>query len=256
MLVRSERPRRVHVTIALTIPLRNGAAWTWPAPSLLVPSAVVILRCGSAVLAAARFLPSVATKLSTARSIATNARGISSSTLGRICAAAGVVPLYLATAALIGFTAHVAVRRQSTTITTRQQLALVGRPNISHVFIPTLLGTVLDVASRSSRNALTPSIALSIASGVARLREIRQRGVATEYVDPILVFTRDRWRCQLCGRSTPTSLCGKQKSCSPTVDHIVPIARGGAHSYQNVQCACLRCNVRKQARIKGQFRLF
>lgn len=90
-----------------------------------------------------------------------------------------------------------------------------------------------------------------------RKREATKRGASTaERVDPVVVFTRDGWRCQLCGAETPKSKMGKREPRAPTVDHIVPLSRGGAHSYQNTQCACLSCNLKKGARMIGQSRLF
>lgn len=43
--------------------------------------------------------------------------------------------------------------------------------------------------------------------------------------------------CQVCGARTDL-----------TVDHIVPIARGGGHSVRNLQTLCRGCNGRKGAR--------
>ena len=88
-------------------------------------------------------------------------------------------------------------------------------------------------------------------------RDAIKRGASSaEVVYPVVVFARDRWHCQLCGVATPKKLKGKRAWASPTVDHIVPLTHGGAHSYQNVQCACWRCNQRKGAKTKGQFRMF
>lgn len=70
-------------------------------------------------------------------------------------------------------------------------------------------------------------------------------GAAIEQVDRRVVFQRDGYRCQLCGCETSGRHPAPQ---SPTLDHIVPLARGGDHSYANTQCACFRCNVRKGAR--------
>lgn len=90
-----------------------------------------------------------------------------------------------------------------------------------------------------------------------RKREAIQRGASrAERVESAVVFERDGWRCQLCGAPTPASLRGTRSPLRPTIDHIVPLSRGGAHTYQNVQCACSRCNGQKAVRTKGQFRLF
>lgn len=88
------------------------------------------------------------------------------------------------------------------------------------------------------------------------VRRVRLRGATVERVDPFKVFERDRWTCQECGVRTPKALRGKHKPTSPELDHIVPVARGGEHSYRNTQCLCRRCNTIKGAKPRGQMRLF
>lgn len=98
---------------------------------------------------------------------------------------------------------------------------------------------------------------LKISSRVgANARRARLRGSFVERVDPIEVFERDKWRCQLCSIKTPKSLRGKSKPNAPHLDHIIPLARGGEHSYRNTQCLCRTCNLRKHAKPLGQMRLF
>jgi 5-methylcytosine-specific restriction endonuclease McrA len=58
------------------------------------------------------------------------------------------------------------------------------------------------------------------------------------------LFARDRNRCQYCGRRCPTS--------ELSIDHIVPRSQGGRTSWENVVCACVRCNVRKGGRTPDQ----
>lgn len=87
-------------------------------------------------------------------------------------------------------------------------------------------------------------------------RKAQQRLVTVEAVDPNKVFDRDGWRCQLCGKPTPRSKRGTITAQAPELDHIIPLSRGGEHSYKNTQCACRACNLRKGADIKGQLRLF
>lgn len=79
--------------------------------------------------------------------------------------------------------------------------------------------------------------------GVARAkRKARMRGVTAESVSPTRVFERDGWRCRLCGISTPRAKRGTTAHDAPELDHIVPLARGGPHTYANTQCACRECN--------------
>lgn len=90
-----------------------------------------------------------------------------------------------------------------------------------------------------------------------RLRRARCRGLRAERVDPVKVFERDGWRCQLCGRRTPRRLLGRMVPAAPELDHIIPLGapHRGPHTYRNTQCACRQCNGAKGATIVGQLRL-
>ena len=54
------------------------------------------------------------------------------------------------------------------------------------------------------------------------------------------LFARDGNKCQYCGKSFVTS--------ELSIDHVVPTCRGGKTTWDNVVCACVRCNVRKGGR--------
>lgn len=89
-----------------------------------------------------------------------------------------------------------------------------------------------------------------------RLRA-KKFGVAYEPINPIMLFDRDRWRCQVCGIKTPKKLRGSFKPNAPELDHRIPMAMGGPHTWANVQCACRSCNTKKgSTRIVGQLPLF
>lgn len=84
----------------------------------------------------------------------------------------------------------------------------------------------------------------------------RARGRQVERgVTPLRILTRDGWRCRVCGCATPSRLRGTCAPNAPEVDHIVPLAMGGGHSWANVQCLCRTCNIEKGAKVRGQFRL-
>lgn len=87
-------------------------------------------------------------------------------------------------------------------------------------------------------------------------RRARERNAANDNVDPIEVFNRDGWRCQMCDVKTPYKLRGTHEANAPELDHIVPLSRGGEHSYRNTQCLCRSCNMSKGAKVFGQMRLF
>lgn len=75
-------------------------------------------------------------------------------------------------------------------------------------------------------------------------KRARRFGVAYEWVNRKKVFERDGYMCGICGERTDPDL----EPCSPrypTLDHVLPMALGGGHTYSNVQCACFECNWRK-----------
>lgn len=86
-------------------------------------------------------------------------------------------------------------------------------------------------------------------------RRARQHGNAYEPINPIEIFQRDQWTCQLCGIKTPRKLRGTTNDRAPELDHIIPLAKGGEHTRKNVQCSCRKCNQAKGDTILGQLRL-
>ena len=88
------------------------------------------------------------------------------------------------------------------------------------------------------------------------LRRARKKDVEYEPVDPIAVFIRDKWKCQLCGRKTPKAKRGSYDDDAPEMDHIIPLSKGGSHTYKNAQCACRRCNGVKSDKPLGQMLMF
>lgn len=82
------------------------------------------------------------------------------------------------------------------------------------------------------------------------------RGVGVERIDATEVFKRDGWRCQLCGCRTLKSKRGSSHPRAPELDHILPLSRGGSHTWENVQCSCRSCNIAKSDEPMGQLILF
>lgn len=71
--------------------------------------------------------------------------------------------------------------------------------------------------------------------------------------DPILsadVYERDGWVCGLCDLSVDGSLAYPEPF-SASLDHIIPLSKGGHHTLDNVQLAHLQCNVRKGALVSA-----
>ncbi|MGV9352295.1 HNH endonuclease [Streptomyces misionensis] len=82
-------------------------------------------------------------------------------------------------------------------------------------------------------------------------RRAAKAGVGSEVFDSEEIFHRDAWVCWLCGdealRDVP-----RDDPMRATLDHVIPLARGGAHTRANVRCAHLRCNLKKGDRLMGE----
>jgi predicted nucleic acid-binding Zn ribbon protein len=78
-------------------------------------------------------------------------------------------------------------------------------------------------------------------------REAAERATSTAVIDRVnrgAVYTRDGFICQLCDYPTNPDVAVPDYE-APTIDHIVPLARGGSHTMDNVQTAHFLCNMLK-----------
>ncbi|MEV4440827.1 HNH endonuclease [Streptomyces sp. NPDC049577] len=71
-----------------------------------------------------------------------------------------------------------------------------------------------------------------------------------EDVDPLDVLDDHNWHCHLCARPIPRDVHFLDPEAA-TVDHVVPLARGGTHTYVNMRPAHRRCNASKNDRCQG-----
>src|SRR3990167_1742753 len=76
-------------------------------------------------------------------------------------------------------------------------------------------------------------------------RRARKRQGQVERIDPFAIYERDGGRCHICAK--------RVKKTEMTLDHLVPISRGGDHVSTNVRLAHRTCNVeRGPGRIPAQ----
>jgi hypothetical protein len=102
----------------------------------------------------------------------------------------------------------------------------------------------------ATANALRKKRERLLASGLpddnSHRTRARRFGGLYEHIDRQAVFDRDGWRCGICNQPVDKTLEWPDPM-SVSLDHIVPMSRGGDHSYENVQCAHLVCNQTKSA---------
>jgi len=88
----------------------------------------------------------------------------------------------------------------------------------------------------------------------ARMRKVKHdKGLTKEKL-----YERDNGICYLCGRVCDWN-DGKWENgvfkvgkTYPTVEHLVPIIKGGNDTWDNVKLACVSCNARKGTKVFGE----
>ncbi len=67
------------------------------------------------------------------------------------------------------------------------------------------------------------------------------------------IFNRDCWCCRICGIPVDRAL-EWPASLSASLDHVLPLSKGGRHTRDNVQLAHLRCNLKKNDKVLNDTR--
>lgn len=80
-------------------------------------------------------------------------------------------------------------------------------------------------------------------------RRARENNVANEKMKVSEIYERDEWICQICLLPVDKELKAPN-TMRKSLDHILPILRGGTHTKDNVQLAHLSCNQRANGKIK------
>lgn len=88
-------------------------------------------------------------------------------------------------------------------------------------------------------------IVIPVPSVIRLTRYIKVPRTLREAISPRVLFSRDQFTCQYCGKHEK-ALKGKNNRL--TMDHIQPRSKGGPHHWENVVTACYHCNLRKRNR--------
>lgn len=96
-----------------------------------------------------------------------------------------------------------------------------------------------DALERYEATVSSPTVTLHIPA-VVRLKTMLARLKTDVKFSRVNVYTRDGHRCQYCRKKCEMS--------GLNYDHVVPRAKGGRTTWENIVTSCLACNERKDCR--------
>lgn len=97
----------------------------------------------------------------------------------------------------------------------------------------------VEVIEEYHKTIHTVSLSIRLPSVIRLLRFVRPRNQEIRFTR-YNIYLRDKGRCQYCGHQFNMR--------DLTYDHVIPRARGGLGSWENVVTCCRPCNLRKGGR--------
>jgi hypothetical protein len=113
-------------------------------------------------------------------------------------------------------------------------------------------GQTLVFVNAGKHNGIT---AKNRADAALRKRISRENNPVTDSRDNLprptrrAVFERDRYTCVYCNKSSTVMRERNTRRALLSIDHIVPVTRGGGHNIENLATACRKCNQTKTNRL-------
>lgn len=93
-------------------------------------------------------------------------------------------------------------------------------------------------------------------SRMAYKRRINEHNLVDKDISLVRLYKRDGGVCYICGEHCNWSdkevteegytIVGDKY---PTIEHVIPLSKGGKHSWDNVKLSCMRCNVLKRDKL-------
>lgn len=77
-----------------------------------------------------------------------------------------------------------------------------------------------------------------------RKKRARKRTTQVEPINEKIVYLRDGWKCQICHKKVDKRFKYPNPK-SASLDHIIPLSKGGTHTSKNVQLTHWICNIEK-----------
>lgn len=79
----------------------------------------------------------------------------------------------------------------------------------------------------------------------SRIRKVAYR---ENHIDAVALFEHYDWICYLCHKPIDKDLRLPNKQAA-TIDHVIPLSRGGEHVWDNVRPAHAHCNYKKADKL-------
>ncbi len=135
-------------------------------------------------------------------------------------------------------TIAIKVLEQSVVVFSKNYLPLC-RVNIKRAIALLVMGKAepLDFTSEAQWQVHSPSLILSVPAHIRLTIASAERIWKVPPVNRREVLRRDHYTCQYC-------YCSKNL----TLDHVIPLSKGGQHTWDNIVTACEQCNQRKSDR--------
>ncbi|MFC6292507.1 hypothetical protein BHU61_06705 [Macrococcus epidermidis] len=86
---------------------------------------------------------------------------------------------------------------------------------------------------------------------IKRRKRIMLNGSYDTSISIERLIKRDGCKCYICGNDTDKTLHYNEDKY-PTIEHVIPIAKGGIHAWENVKLACRSCNNEKGIKALGE----
>ena len=83
---------------------------------------------------------------------------------------------------------------------------------------------------------------------ITHIKKAKRLNLKYEKIDMLDIFERDKWICKICNEPVDKYL-PYPNPMSASLDHIIPMSKGGHHTIDNVQLAHLECNKKKSNNI-------
>ncbi len=106
-----------------------------------------------------------------------------------------------------------------------------------------VLAKKVEVIEDSDKIVRSQKLALFIPKVVRLLKFIRRIYREKIPFSRKNIFIRDNYTCQY---------CGKQERKRLTIDHVIPVSRGGKDTWENTVACCPECNLKKGKRLPSE----